>query len=95
MTSFLAAASALAFVAASPAVASHANPWAGEDDEVNAQYHDVNQARSAGTPGQDEMKGRQVGGAVGKTGGGAEGKGGGKSGADRGGRGAGGRSSKR
>lgn len=42
---------------ASPGWASHANPWATEDDEVLAQFHDVNQEKSVGTPGEDEMLG--------------------------------------
>lgn len=40
-----------------PVQAEHANPWAGEDDTVLAKNHDTNQARSIGTPGEDEMRG--------------------------------------
>lgn len=41
-----------------PVWAAHGNPWAGTDDEVNAQFHDVNQAKSLNTPGEDEMHGQ-------------------------------------
>lgn len=49
------------------AQAGHANPWAGVDDVVQEQYHDTNQSRSIGTPGQDEMKGLVTQDAFGKT----------------------------
>ncbi|MBV7392579.1 hypothetical protein [Mameliella sediminis] len=39
------------------ALASHANPWATADDTVLEKYHDANQAKSIGTPGEDEMRG--------------------------------------
>ncbi len=39
------------------AFASHANPWATEDDTVLAKNHDDNQVRSVDTPGEDEMNG--------------------------------------
>lgn len=48
---------ALFAVAALPAFADHANSWADDDDEVLSQFHDANQARSVGTPGEDEMNG--------------------------------------
>ena len=38
-------------------LAAHANSWAGGDDAVLGVNHDSNQARSADTPGQDEMNG--------------------------------------
>lgn len=50
------------------AFSAHANPWAEEDDEVQEQFHDVNQARSEGTPGQDEMNGAMTRSAHGKLG---------------------------
>ncbi|WP_238363967.1 hypothetical protein [Mesobacterium pallidum] len=53
-------AAALVLGASAMAYADHANPWAGEDDDVNAQYHEANQAFSADRPGEDEMRGRQV-----------------------------------
>ena len=58
-------------IAGDAALAAHANPWAGEDDEVNAQFHDENQARSVGTPGEDEMRGTMTRNAFGKLGGAA------------------------
>ncbi len=58
-TRFTAATVAIAFIAA-PAFASHNNPWATEDDTVLAQYHEVNQAQSIDTPGEDEMLGVMV-----------------------------------
>lgn len=45
---------------ASPALADHGNPWATADDVVLSQFHDANQARSVGTPGEDEMRGALV-----------------------------------
>lgn len=51
---------------AGPILAAHANPWATETDSVNSQYHDSNQARSADTPGEDEMRGVMVRAARGK-----------------------------
>lgn len=57
MKKTIAGALALSLVAGQAALASHANPWATEDDEVNAQYHDANQAQSVDTPGEDEQRG--------------------------------------
>jgi len=45
---------------ASPTFASHANPWATEEDAVLSRYHDANQSKSVGTPGTDEMRGAMV-----------------------------------
>ncbi|SFL06731.1 hypothetical protein [Celeribacter marinus] len=42
---------------AAPVFADHGNPWATEDDVVLSQYHDINQAKSIGTPGENEMRG--------------------------------------
>ncbi|MDR9394233.1 MAG: hypothetical protein RI571_07890 [Roseovarius sp.] len=39
------------------AFAAHGNPWADEDDTVNARYHDTNLEKSVDTPGEDEMNG--------------------------------------
>ncbi|MYM54965.1 hypothetical protein [Thalassovita mangrovi] len=50
----------IALGTAAPVMASHANPWADEDDVVNAQYHDVNQEQSIDTPGEDEQLGNMV-----------------------------------
>ncbi len=50
----------IALGAAAPVMASHANPWADDDDIVNAQYHDVNQEQSIDTPGEDEQLGNMV-----------------------------------
>lgn len=50
-------AAGLIIVLASQGWASHANPWASDDDDVQAQYHDANQAKSVDTPGEDEMLG--------------------------------------
>ena len=52
-----------------PVFAAHANPWANPDDNVMAKMHDTNQARSVGTPGQDEMNGQMTRSAFGKLGG--------------------------
>ncbi|WP_420324803.1 hypothetical protein [Mameliella sp.] len=52
----LAAAIGFALISAS-VQADHANPWAGEDDTVLSRNHDANQARSIGTPGENEMRG--------------------------------------
>jgi hypothetical protein len=60
---------ALFAAAALPAAADHANPWATADDTVLSQFHDVNQARSADTPGEDEMNGVMERTANGKLGG--------------------------
>ena len=60
---------ALFAAAALPAAADHANPWATADDTVLSQFHDVNQARSADTPGEDEMNGVMERNANGKLGG--------------------------
>ncbi len=46
----------IAFMAP-PVLANHGNPWAGEDDVVLSKYHDANQLKSVGTPGEEEMKG--------------------------------------
>ncbi len=54
--------------ATNPAMAAHANPWAGDDDSVPAANHDSNQAKSVGTPGQDEMNGAMSRSAHGKMG---------------------------
>lgn len=59
---------------ASPAMASHANPWATDDDTVLAKNHDENQAKSIDTPGEDEMRGKLVRNAYGKLGGNDRGK---------------------
>ncbi|WP_137699839.1 hypothetical protein [Marimonas lutisalis] len=81
---------------AGPLMAAHANPWATDDDTVLSKEHDDNQARSIGTPGEDEMLGNMVqnvsplagSGAAGR-GGEGDGSGGGSTGAG-GGAGAGG-----
>jgi len=52
----------------SSALADHANPWATDDDVVLSRFHDDNQARSADTPGEDEMRGKMSRSANGKTG---------------------------
>jgi hypothetical protein len=39
-------------------LADHGNPWAGPDDQVKSQFHDVNQEKSLNTPGEDEMHGQ-------------------------------------
>ncbi|WP_421904558.1 hypothetical protein [Mameliella sp.] len=52
----LAAAIGFALISAS-VQADHANLWAGEDDTVLSKNHDANQARSIGTPGENEMRG--------------------------------------
>lgn len=59
---------ATAFSAAT-AQAAHNNPWAGEEDVVLSIYHDANQAKSIGTPGEDEMRGVMSRNANGKLGG--------------------------
>ena len=53
-------------LAGTPAAAAHNNPWAGPDDAVEAQFHDDNQAESAGTPGRDEMHGMEAGATAGR-----------------------------
>lgn len=73
------------------AQADHANPWATAEDTVLAKNHDANQARSIGTPGEDEMRGVMARNARGKLenpqGGGAAGNSGlGGGGAGKGGR---------
>ncbi|SSC64884.1 hypothetical protein [Ciceribacter selenitireducens] len=55
-------------LAMTPAMASHNNPWATAEDTVLEKYHDENQAKSEGTPGEDEMYGGKTGVAFGKTG---------------------------
>lgn len=52
-----ATAAALTMAVSLPVQADHANPWATEEDSVLAKNHDANQARSIGTPGEDEMRG--------------------------------------
>jgi hypothetical protein len=59
---------ALVAMTVSPALANHANPWATGDDVVLSRFHDENQARSADTPGEDEMRGKMTRSANGKTG---------------------------
>ncbi|MHA6264938.1 hypothetical protein ACXYMO_17200 [Arenibacterium sp. CAU 1754] len=49
--------------------AAHANPWADDGDVVQEQFHDVNQGKSVGTPGEDEMRGVMSRNAHGKLGG--------------------------
>ncbi|SNS95476.1 hypothetical protein [Antarctobacter heliothermus] len=74
--------------------ADHANPWATAEDTVLSKNHDANQAKSVGTPGEDEMRGAMTRAARGKTGdaqGYGGGTGGGKGGAGKGGGGKGGR----
>jgi hypothetical protein len=63
---------------AAPAVADHANPWASDTDTVLSKNHDTNQARSADTPGEDEMRGAMKQTAHGKLDGVAGGAGGAK-----------------
>jgi hypothetical protein len=53
---------------AGQALAAHANPWAGPEDNVLGAMHDTNQARSVDTPGEDEMNGAMTRSATGKTG---------------------------
>jgi hypothetical protein len=53
-------------LAASPLLADHANPWATDGDTTLSRFHDSNQARSADTPGEDEMRGVMVRSARGK-----------------------------
>jgi hypothetical protein len=66
LRSTLATALALGALMAGPALADHANPWATPEDTVLSQFHDDNQARSVGTPGEDEMRGAMVRSARGK-----------------------------
>ncbi|MDR9440479.1 MAG: hypothetical protein RI841_13445 [Halomonas sp.] len=47
----------LLLLAATPALAGHANPWATDDDDLLMQYHDENLQQSEDTPGEDEMLG--------------------------------------
>ncbi|WP_146344222.1 hypothetical protein [Falsiphaeobacter marinintestinus] len=54
--------------ASSRAMAAHANSWADGDDSVVSANHDSNQAKSVGTPGQDEMNGAMSRSAHGKMG---------------------------
>lgn len=70
-------ASAVIGVSATPAFAAHGNPWAEDDDVVFSQFHDENQVKSIGTPGQDEMKGDRALTGAGKTGSANRGSGGG------------------
>lgn len=75
---------ALAVIALSGSIsaleAGHANPWTDDLSEVLEKNHDSNQARSADTPGEDEMRGVMTRNAHGKTGGSAAGTDSGKSG---------------
>jgi hypothetical protein len=94
-------ATAVIGVSANPAFAAHGNPWAEDDDVVFSQFHDENQVKSIGTPGQDEMRGdraltgagkvgsanRGSGGGAGNGGGGGAGNGGGGGAGNGGGRG--------
>ncbi|MGG7564997.1 hypothetical protein ACQ5SO_02395 [Rhodovulum sp. DZ06] len=86
------------------ALAGHNNPWSSDLASLNEQFHDENQARSADTPGEDEMRGVMVqnahgklsdvaggrGAAQGGTGQGEAGHGGGQGGGGQGDGGAGG-----
>jgi hypothetical protein len=63
-------------MSAGMAQADHNNPWAGENDVTLSKNHDANQARSIGTPGEDEMRGVMTRSAKGKLGGTGAGKGG-------------------
>ena len=56
---------------ASVLAAGHANPWADDLSEVLQKNHDTNQAKSADTPGEDEMRGVMSRNAYGKTSGNA------------------------
>lgn len=56
----------LVLLAATPALAGHANPWATDDDDLLMQYHDDNLQQSEDTPGDDEMLGIMEQQAVGK-----------------------------
>ncbi|CUH77624.1 hypothetical protein [Tropicibacter naphthalenivorans] len=51
---------------AGAALAGHANPWTTDTSILLEQYHDTNQARSIGTPGEDEMRGVMTQNAFGK-----------------------------
>ncbi|MDD8022124.1 MAG: hypothetical protein PHX82_03305 [Paracoccaceae bacterium] len=51
---------AVVMVLGGPALAGHANPWAIEADTVLSKNHEVNLAKSEGTPGEDEMLGVMV-----------------------------------
>ncbi|MBR9891745.1 hypothetical protein GYB14_08615 [bacterium] len=78
---------------ASTLAAGHANPWTDDLSEVREKNHDSNQAKSADTPGEDEMRGVMSRNAHGKTSGTAAGSGSGSDGSGSreasGGRGAG------
>lgn len=65
--------------------ADHANPWATAEDTVLSKKHDANQAKSVGTPGEDEMRGAMTRAARGKTGDARGNGGGGKGGTGKGG----------
>ena len=67
---------ALSALVGHAALAGHANPWAGEDDDLDMVYHDENLEQSIDTPGEDEMRGAMVQGAFGKLGGDRPGMGG-------------------
>ena len=60
---------ATAVMTAGTVQAAHNNPWAGEDDVVLEKFHDANQAKSIGTPGETEMRGVMGRNANGKLGG--------------------------
>ncbi|MGP6088761.1 hypothetical protein [Antarctobacter jejuensis] len=88
------AAAALA-LGSGAALADHGNPWATAEDTVLSKNHDANQLKSAGTPGEAEMRGVLTRNAFGKTGGSASdgkaGSGGGAAGGSGGGKGGGGK----
>lgn len=48
----------LALLSITPALADHGNPWAGPDEEVQSQFHDINQEKSVATLGENEMYGQ-------------------------------------
>jgi len=68
MTKTLIVVAALCGALAVPAHADHNNPWATADDVVLSKNHEANQAKSADTPGNDEMRGVMVRSAHGKLG---------------------------
>lgn len=76
--SLLALAAAGTLGLSSMALADHNNPWATAEDTVLSKNHDANQLKSAGTPGEDEMRGVMVRSAKGKLGSTPSGQGGGK-----------------
>jgi len=80
----LTTAMAITFGFVTAALAGHANPWATADDVILERHHDTNQARSADTPGQDEMRGAMVQRARGKLEGAGSDRSGGSAGRDTG-----------